>query len=88
MRLSKRVSGFLIAFGIWSWIIWPTFLKNIWQDPRSWDDGATGFFLVHLALTVASLALGTAIGVLGVLGWLRAGSGRAAQVSPAAADQN
>lgn len=88
VRLSKQVSGFLIAFGVWSWIIWPTFLKNIWKDPRSWDNGATAFFLVHLALTAASLALGTAIGVLGVLGWLRAGSGGAAQVSAVPADRN
>jgi hypothetical protein len=34
-------------------------------DPRSWNHGATGFFLVHLVLTVASLIFGTAIGVLG-----------------------
>ena len=72
MRLTRRVSGFLIGFGIWSWIIWPTFLKNIWQDERSWQDGPTGFFGVHLALTVVSLALGTAIGWLGIRGW-RAG---------------
>ncbi len=69
MRLSRQVSGFLIAFGVWSWIIWPTFLKNIWQDGRSWNDGPTAFFVVHLALTAVSLALGTAIGWLGVRGW-------------------
>ncbi|HEY0168061.1 MAG TPA: hypothetical protein VGB75_13550 [Jatrophihabitans sp.] len=69
MRLSRRVSGLLIGFGVWSWIIWPTFLKNVWQDERSWQDGPTGFFLVHLALTVVSLALGAAIGWLGVRGW-------------------
>lgn len=60
---------FLIGFGVWSWLIWPTFLKNIWKDSRSWHDGMTGFFAVHLALTVVSLALGTAIGWLGVRGW-------------------
>lgn len=69
MKLSKRVSWFLIAFGVWSWIIWPTFLKNIWQDQRSWHDGPTGFFLVHAVLTAVSLVLGTVIGVLGWRGW-------------------
>jgi ABC-type polysaccharide/polyol phosphate export permease len=64
--ISRRVAWFLVAFGIWSWIIWPTFLKNIWQDSRSWDDGMTAFFAVHLVLTVVSLVLGTIIGVLGV----------------------
>lgn len=68
MTLSKRVSWFLVAFGVWSWIIWPTFLKNIWKDDRSWHHGPTGFFLVHLALTVVSLVLGTVIGWIGVRG--------------------
>lgn len=67
--LSRRVSAFLIAFGVWSWVIWPTFLKNIWNDPRSWQHGATGFFVVHAMLTFASLALGTAIGWIGIRGW-------------------
>ena len=66
MLISKRVAWFLIAFGVWSWVIWPTFLKNIWADDRSWHHGMTGFFAVHLVLTVVSLALGTAIGILGI----------------------
>jgi hypothetical protein len=73
MVVSRRIAWFLIAFGVWSWIIWPTFLKNIWNDPRSWHDGMTGFFGVHLALTLASLALGTAIGALGVRALRRSG---------------
>jgi hypothetical protein len=70
MLLSRRVAGFLLAFGVWSWIIWPTFLKNIWNDDRSFapGGGATGFLVVHALLTVASLAFGTAIGVLGYRG--------------------
>jgi hypothetical protein len=63
--VSKRVAWFLIAFGVWSWLIWPVFLKNIWKDSRSWHHGMTGFFAVHLVLTVVSLSLGTAIGILG-----------------------
>ena len=39
----------LVAFGVWSWVIWPTFLKNIWADHRSWNHGMTAFFGVHLA---------------------------------------
>ncbi|MDP9117529.1 MAG: hypothetical protein M3O28_09835 [Actinomycetota bacterium] len=66
MLVSKRVAWFLVGFGVWSWVIWPVFLKNIWKDQRSWHHGMTAFFAVHLALTLVSLALGTAIGVLGV----------------------
>jgi hypothetical protein len=66
MVVSKRVAWFFIAFGVWSWIIWPTFLNNIWADKRSWNHGMTAFFGVHLVLTVVSLLLGTAIGALGI----------------------
>lgn len=75
MKLSRGWSLFLVGFGVWSWIIWPTFLKNIWADPRSFTPaasggGATGFLVVHALLVTASLVLGTAIGVLGVRGFL------------------
>jgi hypothetical protein len=76
--LSRRWSGFLIAFGVWSWIIWPTFLRNIWNDDRSFapepDGGPTAFLIVHAVLTVASLVFGTAIGVLGARGLKRSRS--------------
>jgi hypothetical protein len=65
VRLGRVASWFLTAFGVWSLVIWPTFLKNIWKDARSWHDGPTGFFLVHLALTAVSLAAGLAIGAIG-----------------------
>jgi hypothetical protein len=73
VRLSRGWSVFLVAFGVWSWVIWPTFLKNIAQDPRSFTgDRPHAFFIVHLVLTVVSLVLGTVIGWLGVSGWRRA----------------
>lgn len=61
------MSWFLLAFGVWSWVIWPVFLRNIAADPRSFQAGApTPFFLVHLVLTVVSFAAGTLIGVIGI----------------------
>ena len=73
MILSRRWSAFLIAVAVWSWLIWPRFALAIWRDPRSFDDGAaTSFLWVHAALILTSLAIGTAIGVLGVKAW-RAG---------------
>lgn len=66
MVVTRRVAAFFVAFGVWSWVIWPTFLKNIWKDDRSWHHGMTGFFAVHLLLTVVSLGLGTAIGGYGI----------------------
>lgn len=65
MRLGRVASWFLLAFGVWSLIIWPRFMKAIWDDKRSWHDGATSFFLVHAVLVAVSLTAGVAIGVIG-----------------------
>ena len=66
MRLSRRASWLLIAFAVWSWIIWVTLVKNISNDPRSWHgNDPTGFLMVHVVLAIISLAMGSAIGWLG-----------------------
>ncbi|GAA4949074.1 hypothetical protein GCM10023205_06690 [Yinghuangia aomiensis] len=68
MRIGRATSAFLLLFGIWTWFLWPNFLRNIWADDRSWNDGPTAFFLVHLALTAVSFAAGNAIGWIGLKG--------------------
>lgn len=76
MKLSRRVSWFLLAFGVWSWFIWITFVKNLWKDGSglAFDDAGdpTAYFWVHLLLAVTSFVLGTVIGVIGLRG-VRAG---------------
>ncbi|WP_405017779.1 hypothetical protein OHV05_12770 [Kitasatospora sp. NBC_00070] len=72
MKLGRRTSWFLTAFGVWSVIIWTTFLKNLWKDSggQAFVDGdhgrPTAFFWVHLLLAVTSLLLGLAVGGIGV----------------------
>lgn len=68
--MSRRVAWFLLAFGVWSWIIWITFVKNLSSSADSWnpDGSATPFFYVHLVLAIVSFVLGTIIGVLGLRG--------------------
>jgi hypothetical protein len=76
--LSRRWSVFLVLVGVWSWVIWPRFAVAIWADPRAWHGGTpTSFLWVHAVLIVASLAIGTAVGLLGLRGWraARRGSG-------------
>lgn len=88
MKLSRRVSWFLTAFGVWSWIVWVTFVKNLWKDTSGLafhhGDHAhpTAYFWIHLTLAVVSTILGTAIGVLGLRG-LRAARREARQPLPA-----
>jgi intracellular septation protein A len=64
--LSRRSAGFLLLVGVAQWVVWPTFLKNIWDDPRSFSDGPTSFLVVHAVLTAVQLAIAS---VLLVLGW-------------------
>ncbi|MGP3927995.1 SCO4848 family membrane protein [Streptomyces sp. 8N616] len=72
MKLSRPVSWFLLAFGVWSWFIWITFVKNLWNDASglAFDDAGepTAYFWVHLALAATSFLLGTAIGLIGLRG--------------------
>ena len=83
MRLSRRASWLLIAFAIWSWIIWVTLVKNINNDPRAWNGNSpTGFLMVHVVLAIISLVMGTAIGWLGWKG-LKGSKAPAARVDAA-----
>ncbi|NKQ57964.1 hypothetical protein HFP15_34395 [Amycolatopsis sp. K13G38] len=68
--MSSKVAWFLLGFGIWSGIIWITFVKNLWASDNSWapDGSATAFFVVHLILAIVSFILGTIIGVIGLRG--------------------
>lgn len=72
MKLSRPVSWFLLAFGVWSWVIWVTFIKNLWKDGSglAFDDAGdpTGYFWVHLTLAVVSFVLGTVVGGIGLRG--------------------
>jgi hypothetical protein len=78
MVLTRRWSWFLVGVGVWTWVIWPRFALAIWDDPRAWSDRAvghgtpTGFLWVHAVLIVASLAIGTTVGALGIRAWLAA----------------
>ncbi|MFI1162354.1 SCO4848 family membrane protein [Streptomyces sp. NPDC020801] len=71
MKLSRPLSWFLLAFGVWSWVIWVTFVKNLVKDSSglAFDHGQpTAYFWVHLALAVVSFVLGTIIGGVGLRG--------------------
>jgi hypothetical protein len=71
MKLSRPLSWFLLAFGVWSWIIWVTFVKNLVKDGSglAFDNGQpTAYFWVHLTLAVVSFILGTVIGGIGLRG--------------------
>jgi hypothetical protein len=82
LRIGRGISAFLVLFGVWSWILWPNFLRNIWKDERSWNDGATTFFLIHLALVIVSFGCGNVIGWLGVKGLRAQRAARPAELDP------
>ncbi|MBK0865957.1 MAG: hypothetical protein IJH84_28500 [Saccharopolyspora sp.] len=66
MKFSRRTALFLLAFGVWSWLLWPAFFRNIWINEKSWAGASpTAFLYVHFVIAAVSLVLGTIIGVLG-----------------------
>lgn len=71
--LSRRSAWFVLVVGVFQWVVWPTFLNNIWSDPRSFSDGPTAFLVVHAVLTAVQLLLATGLLVLGVRGLRRGG---------------
>jgi ABC-type Mn2+/Zn2+ transport system permease subunit len=65
--ISRRWAVFLVLVGIWTWLIWPRFGLAIWNDDRAFANGTpTAFLWVHAVLILASLVIGTIVGVLGV----------------------
>jgi hypothetical protein len=68
--ISRRWAVFLVGVGVWTWVIWPRFGLAIFHDDRAFAGGTpTAFLWVHAVLIVASLAIGTTVGVLGVRAW-------------------
>jgi len=85
MVISRKWAVFLIGVGVWTWLIWPRFGLAIWDDSRAFRDGTpTAFLWVHAVLIVASLAIGTSVGVLGIRAWR---AGRRGIVRPAEAEE-
>jgi hypothetical protein len=68
--ITRRWAAFLVGVGVWTWVIWPRLGVAIWQDTRSFSHGTpTAFLMVHAMLIVASLAIGTVVGVFGIRAW-------------------
>lgn len=59
----------LLVAGVWNLVVWPQFWRRVTRDPRARDDAGrpTRFRTVHAVLVVASLLLGLAVALLGVL---------------------
>jgi ABC-type Mn2+/Zn2+ transport system permease subunit len=65
--ITRRWAAALVGVGVWTWLTWPRFALAIWDDKRAFSNGTpTAFLWVHAVLIVASLAIGTMVGVLGV----------------------
>jgi len=89
VRIPRGWAWFLVAAGVWNWVIWPRFALAIWDDPRAWATRVVGhgtptsFLWVHAVLIIVSLAVGTAVGVLGIRALLQA---RRGEHAPTATD--
>ena len=72
--LTRPLALFLLLTGAFQWLVWPGFLRVVLRDDRAYaaDGGPTAFLVVHLAIVVPALLLGTGLLVLGVRAWRRA----------------
>jgi hypothetical protein len=62
--VSRRAAGVLLAAGTWTLFVWLTRINNILGD-----DHSTSFKVVHVALAAVSVALGVAVGWIGLRAW-------------------
>ena len=73
MLLTRRLAGLLVLAGAFQWLVWPNFLRVVWRDDRAFDDGGpTAFLLVHVAIVVPALLIGSGLIALGAVAWRRA----------------
>jgi hypothetical protein len=92
MRLSRRASWFLTAFGVWSVWIWVTFFKNLWADGEGLafvhgdHSRPTAYFWIHATLALTSLILGVIVGWIGVRALRAERAAAPAQVAEEAAE--
>jgi hypothetical protein len=72
--LTRRLAGLLLLAGAFQWLVWPNFLRVVWRDDRAFDAAGdpTAFLLVHVAIVVPALLIGTALLVLGGVAWRHA----------------
>ncbi|MBW3619235.1 MAG: hypothetical protein KY461_03250 [Actinobacteria bacterium] len=61
-RRHARRGALLLAFAAWNWWLWGT---RTWNLLAGDERRTAGFVAVHLALYATSLAVATAVGVLG-----------------------
>ena len=59
----------LLVTAIWSFLVWPAFLRRVLRDPRARDEAgkATKFLTVHVVLVSISLLLAAACAVTGIV---------------------
>jgi len=59
----------LLVTAIWSFLVWPAFLRRVLRDPRARDEAgkATKFLTVHVVLVSISLLLAAACAVTGIM---------------------
>ncbi|MFD1714045.1 SCO4848 family membrane protein [Amnibacterium flavum] len=59
----------LLVSAVWSFIVWPPFLRRVTKDPRSRgaDGRGTRFLAVHVVLVSVSLLIAAACAATGIV---------------------
>ncbi|KAD3515277.1 hypothetical protein GD627_13445 [Arthrobacter yangruifuii] len=72
MVLSTPLSLVLVIAGLWSVIVWPSYLRDVLKSPKSRDanGAATRYMTMNLMKISTAIILGLATLVIGVRGLL------------------
>ncbi|MQA96316.1 MAG: hypothetical protein GEV11_17325 [Streptosporangiales bacterium] len=65
MKLSRPISVFLLAVGVWNVVTFLDFARRLVADTGR----PTGFYVAHTTLIVVNIAIGVALIVIGYRGW-------------------
>lgn len=66
MSLERRHGWFLVAVAGWSFLIWATFARNLYDAWSDGEDRAQGYWVAHSVLIVVSVVLAVFILRLGL----------------------
>jgi hypothetical protein len=68
-RVIAFAAVMLLVSAVWSFVVWPPFLRRIRKDPRAHDEAGRGtrFLTVHVVLISTSLLIAALCAVAGIL---------------------
>lgn len=66
MRFERRHGWLLVGVAVWNVLTYAMFTRNLWAAHAAGEDRPTGYWVAHTLLIVVNVAIGLALGWLGL----------------------